>query len=265
MTGGSTRLAQPRLHRQLVAILSEAILRGEYQPGQVLPREVDLVDRYGVSRGVVREAIRGLEERNLIVVRHGHGGIVREARDWDILSEDVLPILIRGPSGVDVLREVLEARRILEVEAAVLAATRATDAALVQIRDALDSMADLAGRSAPTSERDAFLEADLRFHETIIEASGNRALQHIVAPIHHALLEARRPLARPEYRVTRAVPEHAAVLEGIESHDEERARTAMLAVFRTVSDYLSEYAGGMDSGVRRSAARTSEPAAARSV
>jgi DNA-binding FadR family transcriptional regulator len=62
MSVTSARLAQPRLHRQLVAILVEAILRGDYAPGDVLPREVDLVETYGVSRGVVREAIRGLEE-----------------------------------------------------------------------------------------------------------------------------------------------------------------------------------------------------------
>lgn len=246
MSVSSPRLAQPRLHRQLVAILVEAILSGEYAPGEVLPREVDLVETYGVSRGVVREAIRGLEERNLVTVRHGHGGIVREQRDWDILGVDILPTLLKGSASVDVLREVLEARRILEVEAAVLAASRATPVEIDRIRSALASMEELATGPAPVSERDAFLEADLAFHETVIEATGNRALQRIIAPIHHALLEARRPLARPEYRATRAVPEHTAVLWAIEAHDGSAARAAMLTVFSTVSDYLSEYAVSAD-------------------
>jgi DNA-binding FadR family transcriptional regulator len=236
-------LIQPRLHRQMLTLLVDAILRGEYRPGELLPREVDLVEKFGVSRGVVREAIRGLEERDLISVRHGHGAIVRPSSEWDVLADDILPVLLMGPGSVEVLREVIEARRILEVEAAGLAAARATPLDFKRIREALTTMEALASPPARMTERDEFLEADNAFHERVIEATGNRALRRIVAPIHHSLLEARRPLARPEYRVTRAVPEHEAVLQAIELHDIEGARLAMQAVFATITDYLSEYAG----------------------
>lgn len=238
-------LAQPRLHRRLLTILVERILRGDYGPGDLLPREVDLVEAYGVSRGVVREAIRGLEERGLILVRHGHGAIVREQADWDVLAVDVLPMLLQGPGSVDVLGEVIEARRVLEVEAAGLAAERATKPAIDRIGEAIKAMERLADAPAGRDDPDAFLEADMAFHETVIEATGNRALRRIVAPIHHSLLEARRPLARPEYRVTRAVPEHAAVLQAIQRHDGDAARAAMRTVFSTITDYLSEYAGAI--------------------
>ena len=242
MTDVAVRLSHPRLHRQMLALLVEAILRGDYPPGELLPREVDLVEKFGVSRGVVREAIRGLEERDLIVVRHGHGAIVREPADWNILADDILPTLLLGPGSVDVLREVIEARRILEVESAALAAQRATPEDIERIRVAVRAMEKLGSPRSPRTDRDEFLEADIAFHETVIAATGNRALRRIVAPIHHSLLEARRPLARPEYREKRAVPEHEAILEAIERHDPEAARTAMQTVFGTITGYLSEYA-----------------------
>jgi GntR family transcriptional repressor for pyruvate dehydrogenase complex len=235
----------------LLTVLVERILRGDYAPGELLPREVDLVSTYGVSRGVVREAIRGLEERGLILVRHGHGAIVRDPADWDVLAFDVLPTLLQGPGSADVLGEVIETRRILEVEAAGLAAERASAGAIDRIGDAVTAMERLAGAPADRADQDVFLEADLAFHETVIAATGNRALRRIVAPIHHSLLEARRPLARPEYRVTRAVPEHAAVLQAIERHDGDAARAAMQTVFATITDYLSEYAGAITTSPRR--------------
>jgi GntR family transcriptional repressor for pyruvate dehydrogenase complex len=242
MTDVAVRISHPRLHRQMLALMVEAILRGDYLPGELLPREIDLVDKFGVSRGVVREAIRGLEERDLVSVRHGHGAIVRDASDWNILADDILPTLLLGPASVEVLREVIEARRILEVEAAALAAQRATPADIERIRIAVGAMEELGSPTSPRTARDEFLEADIAFHETVIAATGNRALRRIVAPIHHSLLEARRPLARPEYRKTRAVPEHAAILAAIERHDADAARKAMQTVFGTITDYLSEYA-----------------------
>jgi DNA-binding FadR family transcriptional regulator len=255
MTDLAVHLTHPRLHRQMLAVLVEAILRGDYQPGELLPREVDLVDKFGVSRGVVREAIRGLEERDLISVRHGHGAIVRSQTEWDVLAADILPTLLLGPASVDILGEVIEARRILEVEAAGLAAARATPEDVERIRGALGAMEGLASPSTPSSDQDEFLEADMAFHETVIAATGNRALRRIVAPIHQSLLEARRPLARPEYRVTRAVPEHVAVLQAIESHDVDGARTAMQTVFVTITDYLSEYADAAQAPGRRGGKR----------
>lgn len=243
------RLAQPRLHRHLQTILVEAVVRGEYASGELLPREVDLVDRYGVSRGVVREAIRGLEEIGLIVVRHGHGAIVQDESQWDVLSADILPVLLTSPGSAAVLREVIEARQILEVEAAVLAAMRATPDHIARIQAAIAVMESLASAESEDRGGDTFLEADLTFHNTVIAATGNRALQRIVTPIHHALLEARRPLARPEYRVTRAVPEHAAVLTAIQAGDSEAARAAMQHVFGTITGYLTDYTNASDVSV----------------
>lgn len=249
------QLAQPRLHRQLLTILVERIVGGDFAPGDLLPREVDLVEAYGVSRGVVREALRGLEERGLIVVRHGHGGIVREASDWDVLAEDVLPVLLIGPRSAAVLREVIEARQILEIEAAALAAARATPADIARLRAAISVMAGLATGQVPTAGTDPYLEADLAFHEAVILATGNRAIRRILKPIRQSLLDARRPLARPEYRLERAVPEHAAVLQGIEAHDPDLARSAMLTVFGTLTDYLSEYEQSAQTSVPGPAAR----------
>src|SRR3954466_14265314 len=111
-----------RLHRHLMRVLIADIAGGALPPGAPLPRETDLAAQFGVSRGVARECIRGLEERGLVTVKHGRGATVAEDTRWRGLDPDVLRALLGSPRGADVLAEYLECRRILEIEAAGLAA-----------------------------------------------------------------------------------------------------------------------------------------------
>ncbi|HEY4826977.1 MAG TPA: GntR family transcriptional regulator, partial [Solirubrobacteraceae bacterium] len=90
----------PRLSAQVLGVLMAEILN-DWPPGALLPRETDLAERFGISRGVVREALRGLEERGVVTVRHGHGAIVSEPERWDILDPVVLNAVLAGPERVD--------------------------------------------------------------------------------------------------------------------------------------------------------------------
>ena len=117
-----------RLHTGAMRVLIGEIASGRWKEGDLLPREVDLAARFGVSRNVARECNRGLEERGLVFVRHGRGARVRPEREWNRFDSDVLAALLAGPRAADVIGEYLECRRILEVEAAGLAAERAGDA-----------------------------------------------------------------------------------------------------------------------------------------
>jgi GntR family transcriptional repressor for pyruvate dehydrogenase complex len=123
------------------------IAAGEIAPGDMLPREADLAEQFSVSRGVAREAIRGLEERGLVTVKHGRGATVNEDASWDLFSPEVLKALLASPRGADVLREYLECRRILEIEAAGLAAERADEPALDALQEALERMTASAERA----------------------------------------------------------------------------------------------------------------------
>src|SRR6266566_353562 len=134
----------PRLHERIREDLIGEIVGGRIKPEGSLPREADLVDRFGVSRGVVREAIRGLEERGLVKVKHGVGATVTEPDNWAVIDRDVLTALIQSPHSAEVLAEYLQARRILEVEAAGLAAERATPDHLTALSDAFARMTETA-------------------------------------------------------------------------------------------------------------------------
>src|SRR5688572_20846564 len=126
-----------RLHRDHMRALIDEILRGRFGEGEWLPREVDLADRFGVSRGVARETIRALEERGVVAVRHGRGARVRPVEDWDLLDERVLAALQASGRASEVVREALECRRLLESEAAAQAALRIGAAGARELTEAL--------------------------------------------------------------------------------------------------------------------------------
>jgi GntR family transcriptional repressor for pyruvate dehydrogenase complex len=98
-------------------------------------------------------------------------------------------------------------------------------------------------RDTPAAE-DLYHEADIAFHRALIDATGNRALGSMTEPIHRALITARRPLARPELRLERSLPEHRRILAAVTAADAEGARRAMRDHLATVEAYLREYAGG---------------------
>src|ERR1700736_1404501 len=129
-----------RLHAHVVDALVPMIAGGELAPGRGLPPEPDMSARFGVSRSVVREALRVLGEKGLVEVRHGSGTRVTTPDRWDPLDPAVLAALpASGPSAV-VLRDLLEARTIVECEVAALAAERADAAENAALEDALAIM-----------------------------------------------------------------------------------------------------------------------------
>ncbi len=232
-----------RLHRTLLRALVADIASGALPEGARLPRELELAESFGVSRGVARECLRSLEERGLVRVKHGSGATVRPASEWDMLNPDVIAAVLGGEQGARLLGDYLECRRLLEIEAAGLAARRATQADLVALAEALERMTAAAVQTAggPSAE-DRFHDADVGFHRAVIHATGNHALGRMTEPVHRALAAARRPLARPEHRLERSLPEHRRILAAIADRDPEAAREAMRDHLLTVERYLSEYA-----------------------
>jgi GntR family transcriptional repressor for pyruvate dehydrogenase complex len=231
-----------RLHEHLMRVFIADVINGRLAPGMPLPRETDLAQHFGVSRGVARECIRGLEERGLVSVKHGRGATVTAGQQWDVLDPDVLRAVLDSDESATILCEYLECRRILEIEAAGLAAERARADDLAALGDAFARMTASAERARhnPAAE-DLYHDADIAFHRALIAATGNRALGNLTEPIHRALSAARRPLARPERRLGRSLPEHQRILAAVAAADPERARAAMRDHLLTVESYLQEY------------------------
>lgn len=220
------------------------VASGKYAEGELLPRESDIASQFGVSRGVARECVRGLEERGIVTVRHGHGAIVSGEHEWDRFDSDVLAALLGGPRASEVLGEYLECRRILEVEAAGLAAERATPEAQEALAQAFERMRLTAegARSNPAGEQ-LYHDADVAFHREVVRSAGNPVLGQMTEPIHRALGATFGALARPRMRFERGLPEHERILDAIRAHDPDGAREAMRAHLLTVEGYLREYSG----------------------
>lgn len=230
-----------RLHEEATVILVGEVVRGSHAEGSFI-REQELVERFGFSRGVAREAIRSLEARGIVKVRHGRGARVQGRESWNPLDEDVLAALLSSDYAPAVLSEFLECRRILEVEAAGLAAARAGEARVNALGVAFDRMRARAedARNDQGSEQ-RYQEADVAFHREILLGAGNPALAALTAPIHRALTSTVSALARPQDRFERGLPEHERIFEAVRGGDSERARDAMRAHLRTVEEYLREY------------------------
>jgi GntR family transcriptional repressor for pyruvate dehydrogenase complex len=223
--------------------LLEEIARGDYEAGERLPPELELARQLGVSRGVIRELLRSLEDRGVISIQHGRGAWVNPIGEWNVLDADVLGAIMPTPASVSVLSHYLECRRMLETEAAALAAQRASGRDLSDMADALAQMSALAIESQTDAEANLrFHEADIAFHGAMFRASGNQVLPRVVEPIQRAMGTLRPQLAlHPEHRLRKTLPEHKAILAAIADHDPEGARTAMTEHLATVEGYLREY------------------------
>jgi DNA-binding FadR family transcriptional regulator len=229
-----------RRHRLMLQAVLADIVEGHYAAGALLPTEIELARQFGVSRGVVRETLRGLEERQVVRVRHGLGAGVRPPEDWAVLDEDVLVALVAFDGGRAIIGEYLECRTALEVEAAGLAARNARSEDIAAMAQALQRMEGTLLHVPARAADDLFHDADIAFHCAVIEGSGNRVLGRITAPLQQRLGVVRRPLGRPERRIEVAVPEHRRIAAAIADGDASRARAAMADHLATVAQYLAE-------------------------
>jgi GntR family transcriptional repressor for pyruvate dehydrogenase complex len=229
------------LHREVMTVLLGDIVAGGISEGERLPSLTELAAQFGVSTGVVRECQRALAERGVVSVHHGRRAEVRPESDWDVFDPDVLTALVAAGRAIHLLGEYLESRRILEVEAAGLAADRADTAAIERLAGSFHAMRRAAERARRNvAAEPLYHQADVDFHKAIIRAAGNRPLARMAEPIHAALSATFAQLARPELRFKRGLPEHERILGAIRAGDAEGARTAMRDHLLTVEAYLRE-------------------------
>lgn len=209
------------LAQGVVEELSARIRRSEFNPGDKLPPEAAIMEEYGVSRTVVREAISQLQAGGLVQTRHGIGTFVLPPAP---------PIMGIDPATVVTVRDVialLELRIGLETEAAGLAAARRTEPQLAEVRAALAALQQAARRGEDT------VELDQRFHLAIAQASGNEyfraILQHLGANIipRARINSARLTHADPVAYMEQVGREHEQIVDAIARGDAESARAAM--------------------------------------
>ncbi len=210
------------------------VTSGAYEPGSRLPTEPDLAAMTGVSRMTLREAVRLLQAKGVVSVEHGRGTFVRPITDWSILDPAVMRARAANGRGADeIFGKVLEARRLVEVGVAGLAATRRTARHLTEMRVTLNEMR----RAADAGAIDAFTAADVAFHQAVMRAAGNEVIAAFFMPVESLVLESRRRTSEVAGARRHAVSAHAAILAAIEVADPAEARGAMDAhLAQTVAD-----------------------------
>ncbi|MBV8500098.1 MAG: FadR family transcriptional regulator [Paucibacter sp.] len=219
-------------HGRIVRELGLAIVRGELQPGDKLPPEARLLERYEISRPVLREAVRVLVAKGLVMSRQRAGAIVRPRNEWHLLDPDVLYWLIHAQPQREFVRTLLEVRRIFEPAAAALAARAASDEQLVAIAAAYEGM-----ESATTAGE--LLEPDLAFHRRIAEATGNDLLAYIGNMLSLALRESIILSSQLPNTHELSLPRHKAILTALQARDSFGARQATMVQLEETGDDLS--------------------------
>jgi DNA-binding FadR family transcriptional regulator len=221
------------MHTRIVGELGLAIVAGELQPGDRLPAESQLLDRYDVSRPVLREAVRVLAAKGLVVSRQRSGAIVRPRNEWHLLDPDVLCWLIATKPQREFQATLMDVRRVFEPAAAALAARAASDEQVHRIEADFALMAE-------AGSIEQMLEPDLAFHRHIAEATNNDLMAYIGNMLSMALRESILISGRQPNAHERALPRHEAILDAIRGRDPLGARQATLVQLQEVADNLRE-------------------------
>lgn len=237
----SRMFSRRSIHGRIAHEIGQQILHGDLAPGEVLPSEVVLGQEFGVSRTVLREAIKVLAAKGMVESRTKIGTKVRERDQWNMLDPDVLGWSLASHEAETYATGVSEMRHILEPAGAALAAERASPEQLRRIREAYEAMA------ATGEDLEAGIPHDLRFHQAILEATNNAFLASMGHMIESALAFSFKLSAREPENKASSMPLHKAVLDRIEARDPRGAQAAMLRLLQSARSEIERIlSGGRD-------------------
>jgi GntR family transcriptional regulator, transcriptional repressor for pyruvate dehydrogenase complex len=229
---------RPSLADELTDELLTRIIDGRYPADSALPPEGDLAREAGMSRLTVREAIKTLRAKNVVRVERGRGTYVNPVDQWTALEALVRATMQRESETARTLPErLIEARRIVEVGAAELAAARRTDQDTARLAGQLAEMAN----AHDAGDVDAFVAADLAFHDAVLRAAGNGLIAALLDPLSRLLVPARRQTSEFADIRRHALEHHGTILDAIRAGDTEQARRAMYDHIEQTQEDLHAY------------------------
>jgi GntR family galactonate operon transcriptional repressor len=230
------------VHDFLANKLGTEIVGGLHPPGALLPAEAELRSRFAVSRTALREAFRVLTAKGLIVSRTNVGTRVRAKTDWNMLDPDVLAWHLQAAPSEDFVAHLFQLRQMVEPQAAALAAQgcdgetlRRIEAAYADMVACQDGSGDLIG-------------ADLRFHQAILEATGNHFIGALGGLIHAALIASfRLGWQSAAFMQNDRLLQHRTVLDAIRDGMPEQAHARMAMLLRdSVDDVMRALRGALE-------------------
>ena len=219
---------------QIMEKIKQSIISGEFKVGERLPTELQLTERFGVSRVPVREALRSLRQAGFLVTKHGVGTFVNIVSP-DILGNEFGTFMFLQEKSI---KEMLQLRKLLEIESARLAAINASDLDLKKILQ-FEEIAKEEVTKLRFGKDNSFFAADLKFHVAIAEASHNAIYVQFINSIHetlhiHQFLSIRDPLQQYE-----VINYHRNICQAIVEHNPEKAALMMEMHIKRVEEIIS--------------------------
>lgn len=211
------------LYEQVAGMIETQIIGGEFRVGDRLPTEYELASIYKVSRTVIREAMKVLKEKGWVETRSGRGTIVVDNVTRGVRSSFNVAVRMDPHSGWGHL---IEIRRMIEPEIAALAAERATQEQIGQMRQAVERM-DHAIRANPVNVEE-FLDADFSFHMLLAESTGNPLVMMIIHPVVNLMREQQNfHVSQIQGGALRSQNNHHSIIDAIASRDPQAAHANM--------------------------------------
>ncbi|WP_460705856.1 FadR/GntR family transcriptional regulator [Luteococcus sediminum] len=201
-----------------------ALAAGEFDVGKELPAETRLAERFGVSRLTMRETLGSLASSGILEVQQGRRNRIAPMTEWSVLDPEVVAVRAQlDDDTAQMVQDLMEARRVLEVGMARLAATRITPEQLSALEEQVRLMEE--HLDSPSPEESA--QADIRFHEIILQAAQNPFLSEAFGTLSQMLLQVRRETSRSTQVRREALAWHRRILAALREHDAESAADAM--------------------------------------
>jgi DNA-binding FadR family transcriptional regulator len=225
------------VHGGTVDLLGEAIVTGRYPVGSTLPPEPVLCEELGVSRTVIREAVKSLIAKGLLVTGPKVGTRVLNEEQWNWFDPDVVAWQSRAGLSREFLRDLQELRRLVEPAAVRLAAERATAQDIAEIETAY------AGMKRSIEEGGDYVSSDLRFHQGLLRACHNRMVAQMSKALG-ALLRTSFEIstARPDGPAS-SLPLHRAVLDAVIARSPQKAERAIIVLIDGANDDIEAVLG----------------------
>ena len=238
----SVRGKSLRIHGTIARNIGIRIVSGQHKPGEILDGEVSASDQLHVSRTAYREAVRILAAKGLVESRPKTGTRVSEKSKWHLLDPDVLSWLFEFEPDEGMLASLFELRKVVEPEAAALAAERRTAAHLDRMARALEEM----GRHTLGTEEGR--AADQDFHAALLDASGNPFLTTLTSSVSAAVTWTTVFKQRIDPLPRDPVPDHKHVYDAVAAGDAVAAHRAMI---KLVEMAFEDTTRARDRGTRR--------------
>lgn len=217
----SERIVRKRLSDEVSARLRKLIQSGELKAGDEMPSERELMERFGVGRPAVREALFALANKGVIEISHGERARVREITAQSILSQVDLPAKLMLSGSSESLEHLKSARIFFERGLVRVAASRATPDGVAELRRLLQAQRQSLG------DAEGFIAADMAFHVAIADMSGNPIFPAVSRAMLGWLQAYHAEMLIWTGQETYTLEEHAEIAEAIAAADPDRAEQAM--------------------------------------